>query len=222
MCHVHFSNLHEFACHFHGMEQRMEIVPIFVLLWRNIFIIFITLQRKKLVSIITLNISNLTISSNFRNFCSHRYNPRETCPCIRESRGGEERCTDYERIDEPSRTTIFGCIQGENSCLIRQRRTYAPFALDRGANGFEGRNLADRDINPEWTQRDAGGNYARYIFPPSRVIGIPEAHASHDPLAPRWQPLFRDGDDPFCDDESRRRLCRWAGVWRRDNETRSI
>lgn len=33
---------------------------------------------------------------------------------------------------------------------------------------FEGRNLADRDINP-WThtQRDAGGNYARYIFPPS-------------------------------------------------------
>lgn len=162
------------------------------------------------------------ISSNFRNFCSHRYNPRETCPCIRESRGGEERCTDYERIDERSRTTIFGCIQGENSCLIRQRRTYAPFALDRGANGFEGRNLADRDINPEWTQRDAGGNYARYIFPPSRVIGIPEAHASHDPLAPRWQPLFRDGDDPFCDDESRRRLCRWAGVWRRDNETRSI
>lgn len=31
------------------------------------------------------------ISSNFRNFCSHRYNPRETCPCIRESRGGERK-----------------------------------------------------------------------------------------------------------------------------------
>lgn len=71
----------------------------------------------------------------------------------------------YGRIDERSTTVI----RDENSGLIRQRRTYAPpFALDRGGDTFEGRNLADRDINP-WThtQRDAGGNYARYIFPPS-------------------------------------------------------
>lgn len=74
-------------------------------------------------------------------------------------------------------------IQGENSGLIRQRLTLPLHSIE--GQTFEGRNLADRDINPvsehRERERDAGGNYARYIFPPSRVIGIPEAHASHAP-----------------------------------------
>lgn len=80
-------------------------------------------------------------------------------------------CTDYGRIYRAK--TVVLSVKDLRSLCTRSRGT------------FEGRNLADRDINPvsehRERERDAGGNYARYIFPPSRVIGIPEAHASHAP-----------------------------------------
>lgn len=74
-------------------------------------------------------------------------------------------------------------IQGENSGLIRQRLTLPLHSIE--GNVRRAKSGRSRYQPSEWTQRererDAGGNYARYIFPPSRVIGIPEAHASHAP-----------------------------------------
>lgn len=112
-----------------------------------------TLQRKKLLS-------------------KHGMFHREICPCIRESRGGwgyvpiTDEYTGRKQWSYPS-------------------KTYAPFALDRGERSKG--EIWPIEISTQWVntererERDAGGNYARYIFPPSRVIGIPEAHASHAP-----------------------------------------
>ena len=151
-------------------------------------------------------------------------NPREIC---RESRGMYRLWTDR-----------YSDIEGENSGLIRQRRTYAPFALDRerGRKRSKG-EIWPIEISNQWVNthrererererergREREGNYARYIFPPSRVIGIPEARTP--PTIPRaalttfvsgrgWSVLRRRVPSSLC-------RCRW-GVWRRDNETRSI
>lgn len=137
-----------------------------------------SLYREKNCSPNTIYLYNLYAIS-FQISVPNRHppsNPREICPCIRESR--------MYRLW----TDRYSDIEGENSGLIRQRRTYAPFALDlEGEGTFQGRNLADRDIKPvsEHTEREREreGNYARYIFPPSRVIGISEARTP--PTIPR-------------------------------------
>ena len=106
-------------------------------------------------------------------------NPREICPCIRESRGMYRLWTDR-----------YSDIEGENSGLIRQRRTYAPFALDlEGEGTFQGRNLADRDIKPvsEHTERERerereGGQLCEIHISSLSCNRYPRsAHASHDP-----------------------------------------
>lgn len=153
-----------------------------------------TLQRKKLLSKHGISVPSRNLSLHSR------------------IQGWMGVCTDYGRIYRAK--TVVLSVKDLRSLCTRSRGT------------FEGRNLADRDINPvsehRERERDAGGNYARYIFPPSRVIGIPEAHASHAPRAALttfvsgrgWSVLRRRVPSSLC-------RCRW-GVWRRDNETRSI
>ena len=87
-------------------------------------------------------------------------------------------------------TDRYSDIKGENSGLIRQRRTYAPFALDlEGEGTFQGRNLADRDIKPvsEHTERERerereGGQLCEIHISSLSCNRYPRsAHASHDP-----------------------------------------
>lgn len=66
---------------------------------------------------------------------------REICPCIRESRGGWGMvCTDYGRIYRAK--TVVLSVKDLRSLCTRSRGT------------FEGRNLADRDINPVSEHRE--------------------------------------------------------------------
>lgn len=99
-------------------------------------------------------------------------------------------------------------IQGENSGLIRQRLTLPLHSIE--GQTFEGRNLADRDINPVSEHRERererrGRQLCEIHISSFSCNRYPRSTRLPRSPAPRWQPLFRDGDDPFCDDESRRR-----------------
>lgn len=105
-------------------------------------------------------------------------------------------CTDYGRIYRAK--TVVLSVKDLRSLCTRSRGT------------FEGRNLADRDINPvsehRERERERRGRQLCEIHISSLSCNrYPRSTRLPRSPAPRWQPLFRDGDDPFCDDESRRR-----------------
>lgn len=123
--------------------------------------------------------------------CSHR----EICPCIRESRGGwgyvpiTDEYTGRKQWSYPS-------------------KTYAPFALDRGERSKG--EIWPIEISTQWVnterERERRGRQLCEIHISSLSCNrYPRSTRLPRSPAPRWQPLFRDGDDPFCDDESRRR-----------------
>lgn len=97
-------------------------------------------------------------------------------------------------------------IQGENSGLIRQRLTLPLHSIE--GNVRRAKSGQSRYQPSEWTQRERerrGRQLCEIHISSLSCNRYPRSTRLPRSPAPRWQPLFRDGDDPFCDDESRRR-----------------
>lgn len=97
-------------------------------------------------------------------------------------------------------------IQGENSGLIRQRLTLPLHSIE--GNVRRAKSGRSRYQPSEWTQRERerrGRQLCEIHISSLSCNRYPRSTRLPRSPAPRWQPLFRDGDDPFCDDESRRR-----------------